>query len=54
MQLSIMRVINIPALLVDEKMSEEGKFQINEQIFNKMIAINQKGCLLNGAKQLVV
>lgn len=40
--------INIPALLVDEELTEGGKFQINEQIFNKMIAINQKGVYLMG------
>lgn len=40
--------VNIPALLIDEEMAEGGKFQINEQIFNKMIAINQKGVYLMG------
>ncbi|EPI16044.1 oxidoreductase, short chain dehydrogenase/reductase family protein [Enterococcus faecium SD1C-2] len=40
--------INIPALLVDKEVTEDGKFQINEQIFNKMIAINQKGVYLMG------
>lgn len=40
--------INIPALLVDEKQTEEGKFEINEAIFSKMIDINQKGVYLMG------
>lgn len=40
--------INIPALVVDEEMTEDEKFQINEHIFNKMIAINQKGVYLMG------
>ena len=40
--------INIPALLVDEKMVENGKFQINEQVFSKMVGINQKGVYLMG------
>lgn len=40
--------INMPALLVDEVLSENGKFQVNEQLFNKMVAINQKGVYLMG------
>jgi len=35
--------VNIPALLVDENLADNGKFQINEQIFSKMVNINQKG-----------
>lgn len=49
--------INIPALLVDEKLANEGKFQINEAIFTKMIDINQKGVYLMGqavANQMVL
>ncbi|GCF94267.1 sorbitol-6-phosphate 2-dehydrogenase [Enterococcus florum] len=40
--------INIPALLVDEAQTENGKFEINENIFAKMIDINQKGVYLMG------
>lgn len=37
--------INIPALLVDTKESYS-KYELNDQIFDKMIAINQKGLYL--------
>lgn len=40
--------VNIPALLVDEELTEAGKFQINENIFTKMVNINQKGVYLMG------
>lgn len=35
--------INIPALLVDEKYTENGKYEISENLFDKMINVNQKG-----------
>lgn len=38
--------INIPALLVDEQLAENGKFEINDLIFDKMTNINQKGVYL--------
>lgn len=37
--------INIPALLVDEKKSHS-EFEINDEIFEKMVSINQKGVYL--------
>lgn len=40
--------VNIPALLIDKELTENGKYQINEQIFNKMVSINQKGVYLMG------
>jgi sorbitol-6-phosphate 2-dehydrogenase len=38
--------INIPALLVDEKQIENGKFEINDKLFDKIINVNQKGLYL--------
>ncbi|MBV7392339.1 MULTISPECIES: SDR family oxidoreductase [Enterococcus] len=38
--------VNIPALLVDEKLTDDGKFQVNERIFSKMVDINLKGVYL--------
>ncbi|EOT30570.1 SDR family oxidoreductase [Enterococcus saccharolyticus] len=38
--------INIPALLVDEKQTENGKFEINDSLFDKIINVNQKGLYL--------
>lgn len=38
--------INIPALLVDEKQSDNGKYELNDRIFDKMFEINQKGVYL--------
>lgn len=35
--------INIPALLVDEKQEKNGKFEINDELFDKLVNINQKG-----------
>jgi sorbitol-6-phosphate 2-dehydrogenase len=35
--------INIPALLVDEKQGKNGKFEINDELFDKLVNINQKG-----------
>ncbi len=38
--------INIPALLVDNEQAEDGKFELNDVIFDRMININQKGIYL--------
>ncbi|MGX7196806.1 SDR family oxidoreductase [Enterococcus olivae] len=38
--------INIPALLVDEKQTEDGKFEINDELFEKITNVNQKGLYL--------
>lgn len=38
--------INIPALLVDEKQKDDGKFELNDAIFERMVNINQKGVYL--------
>lgn len=38
--------INIPALLVDQAQTEDGKYEINDAIFEKMANINQKGVYL--------
>lgn len=35
--------INIPALLVDEKQAENGKYEIDEKLFEKVFEVNQKG-----------
>lgn len=40
--------VNIPALLVDESFEEEGKYEISESLFQKLIDINLKGVLLMG------
>lgn len=40
--------VNIPALLVDEQLEENGKYEINEALFQKLIDINLKGVLLMG------
>lgn len=34
---------NLPALLVDEKQEKNGKFEINDELFDKLVNINQKG-----------
>lgn len=38
--------INIPALLVDEKNTDDGKYEISESLFDKMVNVNQKGLYL--------
>ncbi|KAF1306113.1 SDR family oxidoreductase [Enterococcus saccharolyticus] len=38
--------INIPALLVDERQTEGGKYEINDKLFEKIIDVNQKGLYL--------
>lgn len=38
--------INIPALLVDEKQAKGGKYEINEDLFEKIFEVNQKGVFL--------
>lgn len=38
--------INIPALLVDEQHTENGKYEINDKLFEKIINVNQKGLYL--------
>lgn len=38
--------INIPALLVDEKRTENGKYEIDENLFEKIFNVNQKGVFL--------
>lgn len=40
--------VNIPALLVDESFEEQGKYEISESVFQKLIDINLKGVLLMG------
>ncbi|MCF1585983.1 SDR family oxidoreductase [Tetragenococcus koreensis] len=38
--------INIPALLVDEKQAKDGKYEIDENLFEKVFEVNQKGVFL--------
>lgn len=38
--------INIPALLVDEKHTNGGKYEIGEKLFEKIFNVNQKGVYL--------
>ena len=38
--------INIPALLVDDKYENDGKYQINENLYQKISDINLKGVVL--------
>lgn len=38
--------INIPALLVDENHTENGKYEIDDTLFEKIVNVNQKGIYL--------
>ncbi|MFL2095259.1 SDR family oxidoreductase [Marinilactibacillus psychrotolerans] len=38
--------INIPALLVDENQTENGKYEIDDTLFEKIVNVNQKGIYL--------